>query len=294
MKPGSGRSTVKPLQQRAAPAPAGRARTVATDIGRFAGDPDFMASFARGIAVIRAFAGGTGTRTIGALAQSTGLSRAAVRRCLYTLHQLGYVAVDEGRHYVLRPQILSLGFAFLSSSSLVVSAKPVLEQVSATLHESCSMAVLEGDSILYVGRSASSRRIMSIDLGVGSRLPAYCTSMGRVLLAGLAAKEFELVFARVVPIAYTERTLTRRGDLRRSLDEVSRNGYALVDQELEIGLRSLAVPVRDSSGSVVAALNISTHASRVTIDELQTRCLPVLLSAAQELSLAYRADMGTR
>jgi IclR family pca regulon transcriptional regulator len=267
-------------------APASRARSGVAVIGRFAGDPDFMMSFARGLAVIRAFSGGTGRRTIGALAQSTGLSRAAVRRCLYTMHQLGYVGVDEGRHYVLRPRILSLGYAFLSSSSLVVSAKPLLEQVSATVHESCSMAVLEGDSIVYVARSASSRRLMSIDLGVGSRLPAYCTSMGRVLLAGLAANELDRYFAALAPIAYTERTLTRRDQLRRILRDVTRDGFALVDQELEIGLRSMAVPVRDQSGNVVAALNISTHASRVPAEELKIRCLPPLLAAAQELTLA--------
>ena len=270
-------------------APASRTRSGVAAIGRFAGDPDFMMSFARGLAVIRAFSGGTGRRTIGALAQSTGLSRAAVRRCLYTMHQLGYVGVDEGRHYVLRPRILSLGYAFLSSSSLVVSAKPLLEQVSATVHESCSMAVLEGDSIVYVARSASSRRLMSIDLGVGSRLPAYCTSMGRVLLAGLAANELDSYFAAVVPIAYTERTVTRRDDLRRILRDVTRDGFALVDQELEIGLRSMAVPVRDLRGNVVAALNISTHASRIPAEELKTRCLPPLLAAAQELTLALPA-----
>ena len=157
------------------PRPAPRPRAPAQDLSKFGGDPDFMASFARGLAVIRAFSGGTGRRTIGSLAQTTGLSRAAVRRCLYTLRQLGYVGLDEGRHYVLRPSILSLGYAFLSSSSLVASAKPILEHVSAAVHESCSMAVLEGDSIVYVARSSSSRRLMSIDLGIGSRLPAYCT-----------------------------------------------------------------------------------------------------------------------
>lgn len=268
---------------------AHRSRPAGAELARFAGDPDFMASFARGLAVIRAFSGGTGRHTIGALAQSTGLSRAAVRRCLYTLHKLGYVGLDEGRHYLLRPKILALGYAFLSSSSLVVAAKPLLEQVSATVHESCSMAVLEGDSLVYVARSASSRRLMSIDLGVGSRLPAYCTSMGRVLLAGLAANALDNYFAKLVPIAYTERTVTQRKELRRILDDVARSGFALVDQELEIGLRSMAVPVRDPSGNVIAALNISTHASRITAEDLKTRCLPALLGAAQELTLALPA-----
>ena len=266
-----------------------RASPAAHELSKFGGDPDFMASFARGLAVIRAFSGGTGRRTIGSLAQSTGLSRAAVRRCLYTLHQLGYVGLDEGRHYVLRASILSLGYAFLSSSSLVASAKPILEQVSAAVHESCSMAVLEGDSIVYVARSASSRRLMSIELGIGSRLPAYCTSMGRVLLAGLPAKDLDAYLEKLVPVAYTERTVTRRSELRRILAEVAGQGFALVDQELEVGLRSMAVPVRDMGGNVVAALNISTHASRVPVDELETRCLPVLSAAAHELVLAVPA-----
>ena len=268
------------------PAASGvRTPAAAVALRGFAGDPDFMASFGRGLAVIRAFSGGTGRRTIGTLAQSTGFSRAAVRRCLYTLHQLGYVGL-EGRHYVLLPKILSLGYAFLSSSSMVAAAKPLLEQVSATVHESCSLAVLEGESIVYVARSPASRRLMSIDLGVGSRLPAFCTSMGRVLLAGLAADEQDRYLAKLVPIAYTKRTVTQRDELRRILKDVAREGYAVVDQELELGLRSMAVPVRDMSGNLVAALNVSTHASLITAEELQARCLPPLLAAAQELTPA--------
>ena len=250
----------------------------------FAGDPDFMASFARGLAVIRAFSGGTGRRTIGAIAQSTGLSRAAVRRCLYTLQQLGYAGLDERGSYRLRPKILSLGYAFLSSSALVVAAKPLLDDVSAKLHESCSMAVLEGDAIVYVARSASSRRLMSIDLGVGSRLPAYCTSMGRVLLAGLPDAQRDHAIASIVPVAHTDRTVTRRDALRAILATVARDGYSIVDQELELGLRSLAVPVLDLERRVVAALNVSTHASRIDIEDLRARCLPALLDAARELS----------
>lgn len=250
------------------------------------GDPDFMTSLARGLAVIRAFTGGTGRRTTGSIAQATGLSRAAVRRCLYTLQRLGYVGLDERGHYVLRPAILALGYAFLSSSSLVATARPILDQVSALVHESCSMAVLEGDSIVYVARSSSSRRIMTTDLGVGSRLPAYCTSMGRVLIAGLREEDRNAYLARLVPVRYTPRTVTARDALRAVLDEVARDGCALVDQELEVGLRSMAVPVRDMGGAVVAAINVSTHASRVGADELRERCLGPLTAAARELSLA--------
>jgi IclR family pca regulon transcriptional regulator len=261
----------------------------AGDLARYGGNPDFMASLARGLAVIRAFSGGTGRRTIGGLARATGLSRAAIRRCLYTLHELGYVGRDDRGHYVLRPRVLSLGYAFLSSSSLVAAARPTLDRVSAIVHESCSMAVLEGDAIVYVARSAASRRLMTIDLGVGSRLPAYCTSMGRVLLAGLSRAERSAYLARLVPVAYTARTATRREEIADILDAVTRDGYAIVDQELELGLRSLAVPVRDAGGRVAAALNVSTHASQVPVGELRRRCLPPLLHAAQELSVALPA-----
>ena len=255
-----------------------------TDDDRHAGDPDFMASFARGLTVIRAFTGGTGRRTIGAVAQSTGLSRAAVRRCLYTLQQLGYAHLDERRGYRLRPKILSLGYAYLSSSPLPLAAKPVLDHASATLHESCSVAVLDGDEVVYVARSAATRRLMSIDLGVGSRLPAYCTSMGRVLLASLSPDELESRLRSAALVAYTDRTVTGVDALRARVTEVARDGHSVVDQELEIGLRSLAVPVRDLAGNVVAALNVSTHATRVSREDLIGRCLPVLEEAARDLA----------
>jgi IclR family pca regulon transcriptional regulator len=267
----------------------GSAPAPGRDLARFAGDPDFMTSLARGLTVIRAFSGGTGRRTIGTLAQATGLSRAAVRRCLHTLRMLGYVGLDEHGHYALRPQVLALGYAFLSSSSLVAAARPLLEQVSAAVRESCSMAVLEGDAIVYVARSAAAPRIMTIDLGVGSRLPAYCTSMGRVLLAGLPRADLDAYLARLVPAAHTPRTVTERDALARLLADVARDGYALVDQELEMGLRSIAVPVRDLAGNVVAALNVSTHASRVGATELRSRCLHALRGAAQELAMMLPA-----
>lgn len=255
----------------------------------FAGDPDFMASLARGLTVIRAFSGGTGTRTIGSIARSTGMSRAAARRCLYTLRCLGYVASDAAGHYTLQPRVLALGYAFLTSSSLAVSAAPVLDRASALLSESCSLATLDADAIIYVARSSVSTRLMSIDLGVGSRLPASCTSMGRVLLAALDEPELDAWLARQLFVAHTPRTLTDPRQVRHAIVAAREDGHAVVDQELEQGLRSMAVPVRDPAGRVVAALNVSTHAARVTIDDLRLRCLPVLLSAAQELSMLVRA-----
>ena len=257
--------------------------TPAEEIGSWSGDPNFMTSLARGIAVIRAFTQQKRRLTISQLSQRTGIPRAAVRRCLYTLAQLGYVNVEDGRDYSLSPRILSLGHAYLSSTPLATAAQPLLDRVSDVLHESSSIALMEGDEILYVARSSTNRRIMSVDLGIGTRLPAYCTSMGRILLAHLTSAELEAYLARVKMIQYTPRTLVAPDKLRRELDGIRRTGHAVVDQELEIGLRSIAVPVRDRAGRVVAAMNIGTQASRVPIAELERNFLRELEIAAGEL-----------
>ena len=184
---------------------------------------------------------------------------------------------------MLSPRILSLGHAYLSSTPLTAAAQPLLDRVSDVLHESSSIALFEGDEILYVARSSTNRRIMSVDLGIGTRLPAYCTSMGRVLLAYLSPAERDAYLSRVKMIMLTPRTIASADKLRQELDRVGRAGYAIVDQELEIGLRSIAVPVRDQAGKVVAAMNIGTHASRVTLAEMERTFLPELRSAAIEL-----------
>jgi len=257
--------------------------SAAERIEAWSGDPNFMTSLARGIAVIRAFTQQKRRLTISQLSQRTGIPRAAVRRCLYTLAQLGYVKADEGKDFMLSPRILSLGHAYLSSTPLSSTAQPLLDRVSDNLHEASSIALLEGDDILYVARSSTNRRIMSVDLGIGTRLPAYCTSMGRVLLAYLPPAEQDAYLARVKMVQHTPRTIPTPDKLRRELDGIRRAGYAIVDQELEIGLRSIAVPVRDQAGAVVAAINIGTHASRVTLAEMEKTFLPELEAAANEL-----------
>lgn len=246
-----------------------------------AGDPNFMTSLERGLQVIRAFSEHRRNLTISQISQTTGLSRAAVRRCLYTLHKLGYVAEDDKR-FSLKPLVLTLGQSFLSSTPLAVVAQPYLDQVSDRLRESCSVAVLDGDDIVYICRSAETR-IMSINLLVGTRLPAYCTSMGQVLLAQLPPTAFEAYLERVRLVARTERTVTSAAKLRRLLKAVRESGHALLDQELEVGLRSIAVPVRDVRGNVVAAMNVSTHAARVSLDEMHRRFLPILSEGARGL-----------
>jgi IclR family pca regulon transcriptional regulator len=259
--------------------------TPASEIEALTGDPNFMSSLARGLAVIRAFSQQRRELTIAQLSHRTDIPRAAVRRCLYTLAKLGYVGTEDGRTYALRPRILALGHAYLSSTPLATAVQPLLDQISDALHESSSMAVLEGDEILYIARSSTTTRLMSIDLGLGSRLPAYCTSMGRVLLAGLPPVQLEQYLSRVRLTRLTNRTVSTAAELKRVLSEVRRDGYAIVDQELEIGLRSIAVPVKDAAARCVAAINVGTQSARVSVAEMQARFLAPLQAAASELSV---------
>jgi IclR family transcriptional regulator, pca regulon regulatory protein len=258
--------------------------TPSTPFDEYSGDPNFMTSLARGLAVIQAFSTQKRQLTISQVSAKTGFSRAAVRRCLYTLIKLGFAGSDDSHHFFLQPRVLALGHSYISSMPLAASAQPVLDHVSQVLHESCSIATLEGLDIIYVAR-ANVTRIMSIDLGVGSRLPAFCTSMGRVLLANLPPAELESFFERVQLTRHTSRTIVTAEKLRQALRLVARNGYSLVDQELEIGLRSLAVPIENPNGKVVAALNVGAHAQRLSIQELQNKFLPQLRATARELSM---------
>jgi IclR family pca regulon transcriptional regulator len=280
------KSTRKTTPAGPEPAPALQARPApahaADDLpGDHSGDPNFMSSLARGLQVIRAFSEYRRNLTISQISQTTGLSRAAVRRCLYTLSALGYVGEDDKRFF-LRPQILTLGHAYLASTPLALSAQPHLDEVSRSLRESCSAAILDGQDIVYICRSAATR-IMSISLLVGTRLPAYCTSMGQVLLAHLGDRELDAYLARVRLVARTDRTITSVAKLRKVLTRARETGYALLDQELEVGLRSIAVPVHDLRGTVVAAINVGTHASRVSPEEMTARFLPLLTRCANRL-----------
>ncbi|UPQ84560.1 helix-turn-helix domain-containing protein [Pseudomonas knackmussii] len=247
------------------------------------GDPNFMTSLARGLAVIHAFQERKRHLTIAQISHRTEIPRAAVRRCLHTLIKLGYATTD-GRTYSLLPKVLTLGHAYLSSTPLAVTAQPILDRLSDELHEACSMATLEGDEVLYVARSATPQRLISVDLSVGSRLPAYCTSMGRILLAALDDAALTEYLEHANLQVKTSRTLHTPEAIRASVEEIRQKGWVIIDQELEVGLRSLAVPLKDSAGQVLAALNVGTHASRVTKHELESRFLPVLLEASRELS----------
>lgn len=248
---------------------------------------DHVASFARGLAVIRAFGPDAPRQTLSDVAERTGLSRAAARRFLITLVDLGF-ARSDGRLFELTPRVLELGYAYLSSLDIWEAAQPALDEVRRSLDESCSIAVLEDGEIVYVARSAARHRVIAIGLHIGTRLPAHATSMGQVLLAFLPEEERRQAINRLPLKAYTARTLTTRPALSARLRKIAREGYALVDQELEIGLRSIAVPIRDRRGVVVAAMNVSTHIARVSAEELGQRHLAVLRRAAAEVEASLR------
>ena len=254
--------------------------------------PHFVQSFERGLAVIRAFDGHHPELTLSDVARSTGLTRAAARRFLLTLADLGYVRTD-GRWFTLSPRILELGYAYLSSASLPEVAEPHLERLVAEVHESSSVSVLDGEDIVYVARVPTSR-IMTVSINVGTRFPAYATSMGRVLLAALDDAALDAYLAGVELRPLSPRTTTSPEALRAELAKVRRQGWALVDQELEEGLRSVAAPIRDRAGSAVGAVNLSAHASRMTIDAVRRTLVPPLLATAARIEADLRAATTSR
>lgn len=251
---------------------------------------EFVQSLERGLAVIRAFDGDRRSLTLSDVAREAGLSRASARRFLHTLVELGYVATD-GREFTLRPALLELGYAYLSSLTLPDLATPHLEKLSEQVSESSSVAVLDGADIVYVARVAT-RRIMSATIRVGTRFPAYATSMGRAILAYAEPADLENYLARTAPadrlMPLTARTVTDPRKLRDALARVREQGWALVDQELEDGLRSVAAPLRDGTGRVVAAVNVSAPVRRGEIPEILRHLLPPLLKAAA----AIEADLA--
>lgn len=247
-----------------------------------------MQSLDRGLAVIRCFSEAAPRRTISDVARETGLTRAAARRFLHTLENLGYVGKD-GSLFFLRPRVLELGYAFLSSLTLPDIAHSHLMRLAESLHESCSASVLDEGDVVYVAR-AQANRIMTIALTVGSRLPAYATSMGRVLLAGLDDDALSRYLRTLQPVAMTAHTITDPAALRVAVETARRAGYAVIDQELELGVRSVAVPVRTADGVVAAALNVSAHATRTSMEQLERDFLPMLLSTAS----AVEQDLAAR
>jgi IclR family transcriptional regulator, pca regulon regulatory protein len=255
---------------------------------KLAQSSDFVQSLERGLAVIRAFDSEHRELALSQVARSTGLTRAAARRFLLTLVKLGYVRSD-GREFSLRPRVLELGYAYLSGLALPDVAAPHMEELVSRLRESSSIAVLDGHHVVYVVR-VPMKRIMTVAISVGTRFPAYATSMGRVLLAAMSEDELDRYLAEAVLDPFTSRTVTDPGRLRSIVREVAKQGYAIVDQELEEGLRGVAAPIRGAAGVGNAAINVSAHASRVSITTLRSEILPELLKTARQIEADLKAQ----
>lgn len=241
-------------------------------------DGDYVQSLERGLAVIRAFDSDHQKLSLSEVAAATGLSRAAARRFLHTLVRLGYMRTD-GSKFSLRPKILELGYAYLSSLTLPEVAMPHLEELVAEVHESSSVCELDGEDVVYIAR-VPTKRIMTVTISVGTRFPAYATSMGRVLLAAQPGEWLDEYLLTVPLEGLTDHTITNPIALRHELGKIAERGWSLVDQELEEGLRSLAVPVRDADGKVVAAMNVSTHAGRRSLESIVADLLEPLRATA--------------
>jgi IclR family pca regulon transcriptional regulator len=243
---------------------------------------DFIQSLERGLSVINSFTREHDAQTLSEVAGRTGLTRATARRVLLTLTELGYVD-QNGRAFSLTPKVLDLGYSFLSSFHVVELAQPSMERLVDEVHESSSISVLDDHEIVYVARVPTSR-IMTIALALGSRLPAYPTSMGRVLLAGLEDRELDELIDETEFEKLTPHTVTDPKEYRALIEQVRADGYALVDQELEEGVRSIAAPIRNVRGEVIAAMNVSCHASRIDVGRMRKEFRPKLIAAADEIS----------
>ncbi len=247
---------------------------------------DFIGGFAKGLRVIEAFGEDKARLSIADIAKITGLDRATARRCLLTLSELGYAEYD-GKYFMLLPKILRLGYAYLSATPLPTIIQPHLDQLSEIVGESASASVLDGTEIVYIARAAQ-MRVISINLAAGSRLPAYCASMGRVLLASLDPAEARTLLERTDLQQRTPFTLTDPELLLEELERIRAQGYAINNQELELGLRSIAIPIFNHRGAVVAALNIGAPIAHVEVSDLIQRILPAMLKVQAELKLMLR------
>ena len=247
-------------------------------------EADFVQSFARGLLVIQSFDDNHRQQTSSEVARRTSLNRATVRRLLLTLEDLGYVRV-ENRQYSLAPSVLRLGYAYISALRAPTIAQPYLELLAEQINESCSMTVLDGTEVVYVARIPTNR-IFSLALVVGSRLPAFMISMGRVLLAELSEDELDAVLAASDLVPATPKSLVDPREIKRELEIARNQGWYVLDEELELGIRGVAAPIRDDTGRVVAAINVSTTTARTTKKMIHNTILPSLLRTAGEISAA--------
>jgi IclR family pca regulon transcriptional regulator len=243
---------------------------------------DLVGSLQKGLGVLEILAAHSGGMTLTEMAEEAGLTRAGARRLLLTLVASGF-ATQDGRNFRVSPKLLTLARQWVGESSLWTFAEPFMRDVSQSLNESCSAAVLSGQDVVYVARVGSTR-ILSVALHVGTRLPAWCTSMGRVLAAGLDDKAIDAFVQAARPEALTPKSITSVAELNDAIRRAARDGYSIVDEELELGLRSIAVPIRSKSGQTVAAINVSTQAARFSVAAMRDDILPRLKSASNRIS----------
>jgi IclR family pca regulon transcriptional regulator len=244
-------------------------------------DP-FVQSFARGLSIITCFSADNPVMTLSEIAERVNLSRAAARRFLLTLENLGYVSLD-GRNFQLTAKVLDLGYGYLSSLSLPEIAQPHLEVLASRVHESASASVLDGTDIIYIAR-VPIRRIMSVKINIGTRMPAHATSMGRVLLAGLATPDLKAMISNLEILKYTHNTITSKSVLLQEINKVKTQGWSINDQELEYGLRSIAVPIFNKAEEIIASINISTTAQSNSVESMEAMFLPELKLTARKIS----------
>ena len=242
---------------------------------------DHVGSLERGLAVMEILARHPAGMTLTEMAEEAGLNRAGARRFLLTLTATGY-ATQSGRLFSLSPRLLTVARTWLGGASLWTFAAPIMREVAGQFDEACNAAVLSGEDVVYVARIPG-RRILSVSLDVGTRLPAYCTSMGRVLLAGMAPDALDAFFDQARIERRTPKTIVKRDLLAKAIHKAEADGFAIVDEELELGLRSIAVPINDRTGRTVAAINVSTQSARFSVEDMQREILPVLLKAEQRV-----------
>ena len=253
------------------------------DLDRFKGDPNFMLSLARGVLVISAFSERKLPMHVAELARMTGLDRAVVKRCLYTLTNMGLVEV-RGKSFALSSGVLSLGHAYFSSSAIVERSQILLDQLGNEIYTNCALAIMDSHEVVYLSRYQSTRLIEK-HIGMGSRLPAYCTSVGRILLSNLEDNELVEFFESLEPTRYTEYTVTDTGILMGILKDIRSSGYCIVDQEYELGLVAIAIPVKIIDVKTPMALSVTANAKYVKPHELKDMYLERMNDTSRKLSL---------
>jgi IclR family transcriptional regulator, pca regulon regulatory protein len=257
------------------------------DVSERVNDREIVGSVLKAFDVLKAFSRYRPRMTLSEVADYAGMSRASARRFLLTFTQAGYMETD-GKRFHLTPKMLELGQGVLAEVSLWETARPVMSALAEKLGESCFGAVLDGSDVLYMVHLGNAQRFVNVGIRVGSRLPAYCTSIGRVLLSGLSEEALEHVLVEMKPVQHTHKTITAKGKLRDAIREARRVGWSMVDEELEIGLRSVSAPIRSRAGQIIAAVNVCGPSSRVSLDDMRNRFVPEILDAAERMNRLVR------